>query len=193
MRKIYIFPLIILFVVGLSSCFGEQRKIEGLTDEIYRECSGIWTLEKYVRNERISGPWDVSWGNNAYGSQEFSILIDLHSKEDIDIWPDMGGIVVKKVEKIDDLTIKMIVDQEGIFYQDADGKSHPAIDIPITMHLLKGHRMWIDTKIYIGEGENDGSLIGWDGPEYIYQKVSGPDVQPVFTKASDPKEFLTPP
>ncbi len=189
MKKIYILPIVMLFLFGLSSCFGEQRKIEGLTDEIYRECSGIWTLEKYLRNNRIIG-WTTSWGG-AYGNRGLSILIDLHSKEDIDIWPDMGGIIVKKVEKIDDKTIKMIVDQLGVSYQTKDGKWHPLTNIPIYMHLLKGHRMWIDTRI--GEERGGGSLIGWDGPEYIYKKVSGPDVKPVFTKASPEKDFMTPP
>lgn len=58
-----------------------------------------------------------------------------------------------------------------------EGKWIPNKDQTITMHLLDGHRMWIDTTDASG-----GSLIWGDGPEHIYKKVSGPDVKPLLQK-----------
>jgi len=186
MKKIIFF---LIFISLLSSCFAEQRKIEGLTDELYRECSGIWTVKERIRNYRISGPWVVSWGKG-FASRDFTILIDLHSNEDINIWPDMGGIIVRKIEEIDKYTIKFTVDPVGISYQTDDGKFKPIIGQMIIMHLLPNHCMWIDSR---DDRFGAGTLFYLEGPDHIYKKVSGPDIKPLFTEKSDKKEFMTPP
>ncbi|MDA3940343.1 MAG: membrane lipoprotein lipid attachment site-containing protein [Spirochaetia bacterium] len=183
MKKIIFF---LVFTLLLTSCFAGQRKIEGLTDGIYSICSGIWTSEP-IENRRITG-WKTSWGR-AYGNT-YSLLIDLRSSEDIDIWPDMGAIVVRKVEKIDKNTIKFTVDPIGISYQTDDGKFKPIIGQMIIMHLLPNNCMWIDSR---DDRFGAGTLFYLEGPDHIYKKVSGPDVEPLFTEKSDEKEFMSPP
>ena len=172
MRKTIFFSIFILLI---TSCFAEQREIEGLTDEIYRECSGIWTMEKRIDNYRITGPWDVSWGD-AFGRQS-SLLIDLRTNSKYEIWPVVEPLVVKRIEKVDEYTIKMIVGRPG---------NHK--DGIVIMHLLPNHCMWIDSA-----SEGGGSFIDFDGSNIIYKKVSGPDVESLYTKKSDKKDFMDPP
>ena len=168
--------MIIILLLGLTSCFGEPRHhIEGLTDEIYKECSGIWTIETSIKNYRITGPWNVSWGK-AFGRQG-SLLIDLKTNSKYEIWPVVEPLIVKSIEKLDENTIKMIVDRTG---------NHK--DGIVIMHLLPKHNMWIDSV-----SEDGGSFIDFDGPNIIYKKVSGPDVEPLYTKKSDKKDFMDPP
>lgn len=186
MRKNNLFLMIIIVLMGLTSCFGEPRHhIEGLTDEIYRECSGIWTLESRIKNYRITGPWDVSWGK-AFGRQG-SLLIDLRTTSEYEIWPDMEPLVVKIVKKINATTIEMVVNRTGT-HMSANGEWIPNKDKIITIHLLDNYHMWIDTT------DTDGASLIWgDGPKHIYRKVSGPDVEPLYTKKSDKKDFMDPP
>ena len=172
MKKIIFF---LVFILLLSSCFAEQREIEGLTDEIYRECSGIWTMEKRIENVRITGPWDVSWGD-AFGRQS-SLLIDLWTDSKYEIWPIVEPLVVKSIEKPNENTIKMIVGRPG---------NHK--DGIVIIHLLNDHRMWIEST-----SKSGSSFIDFDGSNIIYRKVSGPDIEPLFTKKSDEKELMSPP
>jgi len=176
--------MFIILLIGLTSCFGEQRhSIEGLTDEIYSECSGIWTIENRIKNYRITGPWDVSW-EKAFGRQG-SLLIDLHTNSDFEIWPGEQPLVVKKVKRIDNRTIEIIVIQAGSHINTNRDIVPNSKEETITMHLLDNHRMWIDTT------DTDGASLIWgDGPEHIYRKVSGPDVDPLYTKKSDKKDFM---
>lgn len=182
--------MIIIVLMGLTSCFGEPRHhIEGLTDEIYRVCSGLWTIEKYIRNENVTGPANVSWEGEAFANKG-SLLIDFKTSTEYEIWPDVEPLVVKKVKKVDDSTIKIIVSRPRS-YMSEKGEWIPYEDTTIIMHLLNDHRMWIDSKI--SDKKGDGSIIDFTGPDYIYKKVSGPDIKPLFTEKSDEKELMTPP
>jgi len=186
--RIKFLPLtLIVLIIGLSSCFGETRHhIEGLTDEIYRECSGIWTLEGRIKNYRITGPWDVSWGN-AFGRQG-SLLIDLHTTSEYEIWPDEQPLVVERVKRIDNKIIEIIVIQAGSHIDSNRDIVPNTKEETITIHLLDDHHMWIDTK------NSDGASLIWgDGPKHIYRKVSGPDIEPLYTKKSDKKDFMDAP
>lgn len=184
MKKISISFIIIFLLIGLTNCFGKPRhNIVGLTEGTYKRCSGIWTAEKYIKNVQTSGG-ETSWGKALGWQRGFSILIDLRTDEEFEIWPDMEPLVVKKVIEIDDITIKMVVSRPRS-YMSKKGEWVPYKDTTIVMHLLDNHRMWLDTNVEDGTG--GGSLIYHTGPDYIYKKVSGPDMEPTFTVKPDDK------
>ena len=188
MNKIIFF---LVFILLLSSCFAEQRKIEGLTDEIYKLCSGVWTMEKYIENVQTVG-MQTSWGRATGGQRGFSLIIDLRSETDINIWPpDMGSLVVKSVDKIDAETVKIFVDKFRISSKIKIEESKPLENFIIILHFIDKDHMWIDSEVSNEKG--GGSLIIYDGSEYIYTKVSGPDIEPLFTEKSDEKELISPP
>lgn len=190
MKKIKISFILIFLFIGLTNCYGEPKHyIEGLTDEIYEQCSGIWTVEKYIKNVQISGG-ETSWGKTLGWQRGFSILIDLRTDEEFEIWPDMEPLVVKKVIKVDEITIKMIVSRPRS-YMSEKGEWVPYEDTTIVMYLLGDHRMWLDTKV--DDGTEGGSLIYQTGSDYIYKKISGPSMEPPCTNETDEKELMTPP
>ena len=162
MKKIIFF---FVFILLLSSCFAEQREIEGLTDEIYKLCSGVWTMEKYIESVQTVG-MKTSWGRATGGQRGFSLIIDLRSETDINIWPpDMGSLIVKSVEKIDDKTVRIFVDKFRVSRSSETiiEEFKPLENFLIIFHFLDKNRMWIDSGVSKEKG--GGSLIIYDGSE----------------------------